>query len=59
MGYYSLIGGSVAAVICGRYFRNRSNDLNPMLTIFRITLIHQRGRLIIPGKPVKTQTTIC
>gem|GEM_PF-5169196 len=27
--YYSLIGGLGAAVICRRYFRNRSVDLNP------------------------------
>ena len=57
--YYSLIGGFVSAVICRWYYRNRSDDLNPILTIFRITLIHQRGRLKKTGKPVKTQTTRC
>jgi len=54
-----LIGGSVAPVICRWYFRTRSDDLNPMLTIFRITLIYQRGRLKKTGKPVKTQITRC
>jgi hypothetical protein len=29
VGYYSLIAGLGAAVICRRYFRNRSDDLNP------------------------------
>jgi len=56
---YSLIGGLAAAVICRWYYRNRSGDLNPILTIIRITLIHQRGRLKKTGKPVKTQTTRC
>jgi len=59
MVLYSLIGGLVAAVICGRYFRNGRDDLNPTLTIFRGTIIHQRGRPIKTGKPVKIRTTIC
>ena len=45
MVYYSLISGLVAALICRWYFRNCSDDSNPMLTICRITLIYQRGRL--------------
>jgi hypothetical protein len=59
VGYYSLIGGLVVVVICGRYFRNVSDGLNPTLTIFRVTIIHQRGRPIKTSKLVKIRTTIC
>jgi hypothetical protein len=48
--YYSLIGGLVAAVICRCYFRNRSDDLNPMLKIYRNTFI--RGSVRIKKIPV-------
>ena len=49
MVYYSQINGLGVTVICRWYFRNRSDILNPMLTTFRIILIHQRGRLKKPA----------
>ena len=58
--YYSLISGLVVAVICGRYFRNRSYDLNPILRFLGVKP-HSSTRKTQKKtvKPVKTQTTIC
>jgi hypothetical protein len=57
--YYSLIGGSVAAVICGRYFRNRSDDLNPNIYDLRDRPHSSTRRASKTGWAVKTKTTIC
>jgi len=55
--HYSLIGGLAMAVICRWYFGDQSDDLNPMLMIYRNTFIYGPGRIKKTGKPVKSHTT--